>query len=197
MIKNYFKIAFRNLWRNKGFSAINIFGLAWGIATCLVIVLYVQNELSYDRYNKKANRTGRVIFRGIFQGEKLNESNVMPPTAMTIKKDFPEVQEATRLRDLGYPNIEYKDKKLKGQHFAFADSNFFQVFTLPFLQGNARTALLEPNTLVISKTLAQKYFGTEDPMGKVLNFKDQKTNFRITGVIDDVPENSHFHFDLF
>jgi putative ABC transport system permease protein len=197
MIKNYFKIAFRNLWRNKGFSAINIFGLALGIATCLVIVLYVQNELSYDRYNKKADRTVRVIFKGIFQGEKLNESNVMPPTAMTIKKDFPEVQEATRLRDQGFPNIQYKDKKLKEQHFAFVDSNFFQVFTLPFLQGNAKTALLEPNTLIISKTLAQKYFGNEDPMGKVLNFKDQKTNFKITGVIDDVPENSHFHFDLF
>ncbi|HMH31911.1 MAG TPA: ABC transporter permease, partial [Puia sp.] len=197
MIKNYFKIAFRNLWRNKGFSAINIFGLALGIATCLVIVLYVQNELSYDRYNKKADRTVRVIFKGLFQGEKLNESNVMPPTAMTIKKDFPEVQEATRLRDQGFPNIQYQDKKLKEQHFAFVDSNFFQVFTLPFLEGNAKTALLEPNTLVISKTLAQKYFGSEDPIGKVLNFKDQKTNFKITGVIDDVPENSHFHFDLF
>src|SRR5450432_3864584 len=98
MIKNYFKIAFRNLWRNKAFSAINIFGLAIGIATCLVIMLFVQNELSYDRYNQKADRIVRVVFRGTVEGQKMKEANVMPPVAQTLKANYPQVLEATRLQ---------------------------------------------------------------------------------------------------
>src|SRR6266545_7462328 len=105
MIKNYFKIAFRNLLRNKAFSAINILGLAIGIATCLIIMLFVNNELSYDRYNKKANRIVRVFFQGNVQGEKMNETVVMPPVAQTLKADFPEVEEATRIRDYGSPRL--------------------------------------------------------------------------------------------
>src|SRR5450432_1975203 len=105
MFINYFKIAFRNLWRNKGFSAINIFGLAIGIATCLIIMLFVQNELGYDRFNKKANQIVRVSFQGLVQGEKMNESTVMPPVAQALKAEFPEVQEATRLRDFGTPRL--------------------------------------------------------------------------------------------
>src|SRR5450432_3606433 len=105
MIKNYFKIAFRNLWKNKAFSAINILGLAIGIATCLIIMLFVQNELGYDRYNKKADRIVRVNFQGMAQGEKFNESSVMPPVAQTMKNDFPEVEEATRIRNYGTPRL--------------------------------------------------------------------------------------------
>src|SRR5450432_2860214 len=105
MIKNYFKIAFRNLWGNKAFSAINIFGLAIGIATCLIIMLFVQNELSYDRYNKKADRIVRINFQGSAAGETFNEASVMPPVAQTMKTDFPEVKEATRLRGYGTPRL--------------------------------------------------------------------------------------------
>lgn len=197
MFKNYFKIAVRNLWRNKGFSAINIFGLSIGLATCLVILLYVQSELGYDRYNKKADRIVRVVLKGMVKGEKLNEANVMPPTAQTLKADFPEVQEATRLRNYGTPRISYGDKLFKDDAFAFADSNFLQVFTIPLLRGDARTALLQPNSIVISRAMAQKYFGGEDPMGKVLDFKDWKISCKVTGVFDKIPVNSHFHFDLF
>src|SRR5258708_1505075 len=131
------------------------------------------------------------------QGEKLNEANVMPPTAQTLKADFPEVQEATRLRDYGYPRISFGDRLFKEDAFAYADSNFFQVFTIPLLQGDARTALLQPNSVVISRTMAQKYFGSEDPMGKTLNFKDWNTSYKITGVFDKTPVNPHFHSDLF
>jgi putative ABC transport system permease protein len=197
MFKNYFKIAIRNLWRNKGFSTINILGLSIGLATCLVILLFVQNELGYDRYNKKADRIVRVVLRGMVQGEKMNEANVMPPTAQTLKADFPEVLEATRLSDYGYPRITYGDKTLKDNPFAYADSNFFQVFTIPFLRGDAKTALLQPNSIVISRALAQKYFGNDDPMGKTLNFKDWNTSYKVTGVFDKIPVNSHFHFELF
>src|ERR1700716_4337412 len=133
MFKNYLKIALRNLLRNKIFSAINIFGLAIGIATCMIIMLFIQNELGYDSYNKKADRMVRVVFRGSMQGEKMKEAMVMPPTAQTLKSDYPEVLEATRLRQYGYPRITYGDKTFKENAFAYADSNFFQVFTLPLI----------------------------------------------------------------
>ncbi len=197
MIKNHIIIAFRNLFRNKSFTAINIFGLAVGIATCLLIMLFVQDELSYDSFNKKADQIVRVVFRGSVQGEKMKEAMVMPPVAQTLKLEYPEVLEATRLRKYGYPRITYGDKTFKENAFAYVDSNFFQVFTLPFIKGDPNTALLEPNTIVISETVAKKYFGDENPIGKVLNFKDLNTSFKITGVMRPMPVNSHFHFDLF
>lgn len=197
MFKNYFKIAIRNLWRNKGFSAINIFGLAIGIATCLLIMSFLQNELSYDRYNTNADRIVRVVLRGKMQGGDIKEANVMPPVAQTLKKDYPEVQEATRICSYGTPLVVVGDKNFRDNKFAFVDSNFFEVFTLPLIQGNAQRALLQPNTIVISKAVAQQYFGNANPIGKVLDFKEMKVMFTVTGVISEVPMNSHFHFDLF
>lgn len=198
MFKNYLNIAFRKLWKNKSFSAINIIGLAIGIAICLIIMLFVNNELSYDKFNEKANRMYTVYFQGNVQGEKMNEASIMPPVAQTLKKDYPEVESATRLRDYGKPKLVYNNKSFKEDAFAFVDSNFFQVFTLPLIEGNAKTALLEPNTVVITKALAKKYFGTEDPMGKVIAFKNgNNASCKITGVIDKVPVNANFHFELF
>jgi putative ABC transport system permease protein len=197
MIRNYFKIAFRNLWRNKGFSAINIFGLAIGIGTCLIMLLFVQHELSYDRFNTKADRIVRVVFNGHVKGEKMKEANVFPPVAQTLKNDYPEVQEATRLCFGGAPLVTYQEKTFQEYAFAYADANFFQVFTLPLIQGNAATALAEPNTVIITKALAEKYFGQDDPIGKILNFKTWNTAYKVTGVINKVPDNSHFHFDMF
>lgn len=197
MLKNQIRIALRTLWRNKIFSAINILGLAIGLATCLLIMLFVKHELSYDRYNEKADRIVRVFLKGSFQGEELNESHVMPPTAQTLLADFPEVQEATRLRRAGVPRISYREKSFRDNELVYVDSNFFQVFTLPLLKGDAKTALTEPNTIVISQTVAQRFFGNEDPMGKVLELKEGGNSLRITGIMEDIPENSHFHFDLF
>lgn len=197
MVRNYFKIAFRNLWRNKAFSVLNILGLAIGIATCLVIWLFVQNELSYDRYNEKAGRMVRVVFRGTVQGEKMREANVMPPVAQVFKANFPEVQEATRLMAAGRPRISFGEKTFRDDGLAFVDSNFFRVFTLPLLKGDPSTVLLQSNSVVISRVMAKKYFGDADPMGKVLVFPDQKASCTVTGVFDKVPNNSHFHFDLF
>jgi putative ABC transport system permease protein len=197
MIKNHFKIALRSLLRNKTFTLINISGLAIGLATCLLIMLFVQNELSYDRFNEKADRIVRVVFRGAIQGQKMKEASVMPPVAQTMQKDYPEVQEATRLRKAGFPRISIGDKTFKDDAFAYVDSNFFHVFTLPFLKGDPKTALLDPNSIVISETLAKKYFGTEDPMGRTLHFKDMNADLKITGLMRDIPSNSHFHFDIF
>ncbi|MDR3716898.1 MAG: ABC transporter permease [Puia sp.] len=197
MFRNYFKIAVRNLWRNKGVSSINLSGLAIGIATCLIILLFVRSELSYDRYNVKADRMVRVTFRGSSQGGEMKEANVMPPVAQTLLKDYPEVEEATRLQRGSKYIVRYQDRVFSEKGFAYVDSNFFQVFTLPLEEGDARTALIEPNTVVITREIAQKYFGKEDPVGKVLSVKGWKTDLKVTGVIDKVPVNSHFHFDFF
>ncbi|MCW3087625.1 MAG: FtsX-like permease family protein [Sediminibacterium sp.] len=197
VFRNYIKIAIRNLWRNKGFSAINILGLAIGIATCLIIMLFVQNELGYDRFNKKADRMVRVVFKVTMKGDNLSEPHVMPPVARVLKTDYPEVQEATRLRNYGSPRMVYGDKSFNEDAFAFVDSNFFQVFTLPLVKGDAAVALAEPNSIVITRELARKYFGIEDPMGKLLVFKESNTAYKVTGMIDKVPVNAHFHFEMF
>ncbi|MBD2699227.1 ABC transporter permease [Spirosoma sp. BT702] len=197
MLTNYIKIAWRNLLRNKAFSAINIVGLALGLATCLLISLFLLDELSYDRYNEKANRMVRVVFHAVMNGGEINEAIVMPPVAQTMKADYPEVEAATRIRTAGSPSITVGDKTFRDDQLAQVDSNFFQVFTLPFIQGDAKTALIQPNAAVITQAMARKYFGNENPIGKFITIKSWNALFKVTGVIDKVPVNSHFHFDMF
>ncbi|MHA4845899.1 ABC transporter permease [Flavitalea antarctica] len=197
MIQSYFKIAFRSLWRNRAFSLINIFGLATGLATCIIIMLFVKHELSYDTYSKKADRTVRVVFRGKVQGQEMREANVFPPVAKTMLKDYPEVEEATRLRVGGAPVVVTGNKTFNERNIAMADPNFFTLFTIPLLLGDVKTALIEPNSLVITKEVAAKYFGNANPIGKMLTFKNFGKDFRVTGLIDKIPEASHFHFDMF
>ncbi|HVX48537.1 MAG TPA: ABC transporter permease [Chitinophagaceae bacterium] len=196
MFKNYFKIALRNLMRDKAFSAINILGLALGMATCLLITLYVQNELGYDRYNSNADRIVRVTFRGVMQSGVVKEANVMPPLAAAFKKDFPEVLEATRIRPVGNHKAVYGKKSFKDDAIAFVDSNFFRVFTVSLLKGNEASALLKPNTVVLSNATAKKFFGNDDPVGKVLEFPEDHASLTVTGVYDKIPDESHFHFDM-
>jgi len=195
MLKNYFKTAWRNIYKNKLFSAINILGLSIGIATCFIIMLYVQDELSYDRFNEKADRTYRVAFKANINGGKILEGNVMPPVAAVLKKDYPEVEEATRLNLNGDTKITYNNKTFKESKLAIVDSNFFSVFTLPFIKGSSKTALMEPHNIVLTKNIAHKYFDTEEPIGKLLKIDNEV--FKVTGVIDNIPANSHFHFDFF
>ncbi|MFT3823952.1 MAG: ABC transporter permease [Chitinophagaceae bacterium] len=195
MFRNYLKTAWRNVRKNKLFSTINILGLSIGIATCFIIMLYVQDELSYDRFNKKADRTYRVAFKASINGGKILEGNVMPPVAAVLKKDYPEVEEATRLNLNGETKITYNNRTFKESRLAIVDSNFFSVFTLPFIKGDPATALMEPHSIVLTKEMAYKYFDTEEPAGKVLEIDNEL--FKITGVIDNIPANSHFHFDFF
>ncbi|GAB3315274.1 ABC transporter permease [Larkinella ripae] len=197
MLRNYFKIAWRNLLRNRAFSAINIVGLAIGLATCLLISLFVLDELSYDRFHEKADRIVRVVFQGTVQGGKMNEAHVMPPVARTLRADYPEVEEATRLRVGGRPQFRIGDKVFNDERMAFADSNFFQVFSFPLVQGDPKTALTQPNTVVLTKPTALKLFGQENVLGKTLQVKGSDMPLTITGVMAEIPTNSHFHFDLF
>ncbi|CCG98229.1 protein of unknown function DUF214 [Fibrella aestuarina BUZ 2] len=197
MLANYIKIAWRSLRKNKAFTFINSIGLAMGLATCMLIMLFVLDELSYDRFNEKADRIVRVIFRGSSAGGAMNEAHVMPPVAQALKADYPEVEDATRIRMAGSPIVTVNNTTFREAAVAFADSNLLQVFTLPLLEGNAKTALLRPNTAVITQALARKYFGDKDPLGQLISLKSWNATYQVTGVIDNVPTNSHFHFDLF
>src|SRR6516225_3952820 len=127
MFKNYLKTAWRNIRKNKLFSFINILGLSLGIATCFIIMLYVQDELSYDRFNKNADNIARIVFNANINGGKINESVVMAPVAQTMKRDFPEVQDATRLQQMGSTKVNFGNKVFKDDQFAFVDPNFFSI----------------------------------------------------------------------
>ena len=199
MVKNYFKIAWRNLLKNKAFSFINIMGLSIGITVCFVIMLYVQDELSYDRFNVKADRIYRIAFKATINGGKINESNVMPPVAGALQREFPEVEEVTRINEGGKPKIIYQNKTFKDDRVALVDSNFFNVFTVSFIKGNPKTALIEPHTAVVTKEFAKKFFGNEDPLGKLISIPagSDQTPIKITGVFNRIPANAHFHFDVF
>ena len=196
MLRNYIKIAWRNIKKNKVFSVINITGLSLGISVCFIIMLYVQDELSYDNYNAHSDRIARIQLKASINGGEINEASVMAPVAQAVKTDFPEVEDATRLQFMGSPKVVYGTKSFKNDRFAFADPNFFNVFTLPLLSGNTKTALSQPNTIVISKLTAEKYFGNEDPIGKMLGFNNNTELYKVTGVFDKIPENSHFHADM-
>jgi putative ABC transport system permease protein len=175
-----------------------MFGLSLGMATCFIIMLYVQDELSYDRFNQYADRIARVVFRADINGGKINESVTMPPVAQTMKRDFPEVEEATRLLSFGTPKILYKDKVFKDDRFALADPNFFSLFTLPMLEGDPKTALGQPYSVVITQSTAKKYFGRDNAIGKtIILTNDNNQPYKVTGVMKDMPANAHFHFDLF
>ncbi len=195
MFKNYVKIALRNFLKHKGFSFINIFGLAIGVACCLLIVLYVLDEVSYDQYHEKADQIYRVGILG-FVNNNLFHGVVTPsPMAKTLVDEYPEVTAATRLRNFGFPVFRYKDKVFSEERVFWVDQSFFDVFTVHFIKGDPKTALAQPNTIVLTRSMALKYFGDEDPVGKSLN-ADKRRDYLVTGVVEDVPRNSHFHYDF-
>ncbi|HEY2727119.1 MAG TPA: ABC transporter permease, partial [Parafilimonas sp.] len=197
MIRNYLKTAWRNIRKNKLFSFINILGLSIGMATCFIIMLYVQDELSYDRFNKNADNIARVVFHANLNGGKIDESVAMPPVAQTMKKDFPEVQDATRIISFGTPQIIYNNTVFKNDGFALVDPNFFSIFTFPMIEGDAKTALAQPDAVVITQEIAEKYFGKAEPIGKIIEIStDTNRVYKVMGVIKNMPSNSHFHFPI-
>jgi len=193
MFKNYFKVALRNLWKNKAFSAINIVGLATGLAVCLLIVLYVVDELSYDKYNKNADRIYRLDADIFFNNTSAIFAVAPDPLAPTLKRDFPEIEEEVRINNQSDILVKKDNQNVQDHHAAFADSTFFKVFTVPMIEGNPETALKEPNSIVIDETTAKKYFNSTNVLGKTL-VVDNTNYCKITGVIKDIPKQSHFHF---
>jgi putative ABC transport system permease protein len=195
MLKNYLKVALRNLWKNKAFSAINIMGLATGLSVCLLIVLYVVDELSYDKYNVKADRIYRIDADIYFNGTQVNFAVSPEPLAAALLKDNPQVEQMVRMNYQGDISIKKGNQNIQDHHAVFADSTFFKVFTVPMIEGDPSTALKEPNSIVIDETTAKKYFNNTDVVGKTL-YVNNSTNCKITGVIKDIPQQSHFHFSF-
>ena len=198
MIRNYLKIAIRNLWKNKTFSFINIAGLAIGLTCFLLIALYVLDELCFDKYNANADRTYRINSDIRFGGADLHMPVTSDMMGQLLKKDYPQVEQYTRLYTFnGDKLIKKGNDYINEEHVGHADSTFFDVFTLPAIEGDTRTALNEPNTVVITESMAKKYFSSTQALGKNLEVKDEKNPlYKVTAVIRDIPENSHFHFDF-
>ncbi|MFT3823812.1 MAG: ABC transporter permease [Chitinophagaceae bacterium] len=198
MIKNYLKIAFRHLSRHKVFTTIQVFGFAVGLATCLLITLFVRDELSYDRYNTKADRIYRVNADFKLNGEVLNERLSPAPLAPALTAGFPYIEKTLRIAREGTLLVNKGQEVIPEPNTCFADSTFFDVFSLSVLAGDPKTALTEPQSMVITGTIAHKYFpgiALTDIPGKTL-LTDKKTNYRITAVIADLPAQSHIHYNF-
>ncbi|HLX92303.1 MAG TPA: ABC transporter permease [Puia sp.] len=191
MLKSYFKIAFRNLWRKRAYSLINISGLAVGMACCFLIFLYVHFELSYDRYHQRADRIYRVVGDVKSSSETLHWYETPGPLGRSIKNDFPQVLEVTRFINASLL-IRKGNFKFQETHSIWADSSIFSVFDLPLIYGNPRTALSEPNSIVMSEAAALKYFGHSNPVGQHLLLTGLGLPAIVTGLMKDIPENSHF-----
>jgi len=197
MIKNYLKITLRNLANQKLYTFLNVLGLSIGIASCLLILLYVHHELSYDTFHERAERIYRVGLNGKIADQEVFTTNTTPPLAFTAVEEFPEVENATRIYAY-WDNqvIRYGELVISEEEVYLADSTFFDVFSFPLLAGDPATALVEPNSIVIPEDVARKYFGDEPALGKTLLLGNDKTPHTITGVLEKLPDNSHFHFSM-
>jgi putative ABC transport system permease protein len=200
MLRNYFKIAWRNLIKNKGFTAINIIGLSLGIGCFIMISMFVIDELSYDRYHEKANRIYRINSDIIFGGTEMKMAVSADPMGETLKNDYPEVEQYVRFHASNNSKLIKKGNDFINESaVTHADSTLFDVFTFPAIIGDTKTALKQPNTVVITETAAKRYFGSAElAIGEMLETDDNdQTLYKVTAVIEDIPKNSHFNFDFF
>lgn len=192
MIKNYFKIAIRSLWRNKGFSAINIFGLAIGMTSALLIFLWVQNELSVDRFHKKADRIYLMYNRDKdAEGKMFAWPNTPKILAPTLQKDYPEVESTTRFNNITF--LLTAGEKRINERGAFVDTSFLNIFSFPLLEGNAANALKGSYSIVLTEKLAKILFGNGNALGKIVKI-DSVNNCTVTGILKDLPNNTRFAF---
>ena len=198
MLHNYLITAWRNLIKNKAFSLINILGLSTGLCCFLLILLFVQDELHYDRFNQKADRIYRVSSSLRFGGTSLDFPLASDPMGEVLKKDYPQVEQFTRIfTSNGSKQIKKGNLFITEQRVANVDSTFFDVFTFLVVSGKTENALNEPNTVVITESTAKKYFGTAEAVGRLVETTENgKTLYKVTAVIQDMPENGHFHFDF-
>jgi putative ABC transport system permease protein len=197
MLRNYLKIAVRNLWRNKIFSGINVIGLSVGLASCLLLFMYITHELSYDDFQQKADRIARVTMEYSMEGHTAKIPQTGTKVAPEFGRQFPEIESGVRLinRD---GIVSNGDQQFSEKRIVFADSAFFSLFSFHLIKGNPQTALAGPNLVVLSETTARRYFGTENPVGKTLriNTGGSFRDYSITGVVSDCPANSQIKYDL-
>ncbi|HEX3386692.1 MAG TPA: ABC transporter permease [Mucilaginibacter sp.] len=195
MFRNYLRSAWRNITRHKFISFINIFGLTVGLTCCLLIITYLINELSYDRYNANADRTYRVtrIFYSRNGEANLHLSSIAPPFGPLLQLAFPDIEKVTRVLPNGTTVFRYKEKLFNEQNGFFADENFFKVFSVNVTDGDRKTALNEPYSVMVTPEIARKYFGSEDPINKTVILDNTKHEFKVTGVFEPFPANAHMH----
>ena len=196
MLSNYVKIAFRNARQQKLYSLINILGLAVGLMAALLILAYLQEELSYDRFHQKADRIYRVNLDYNYNGESGIGSTTPPPVAGRLVTDYPEVEAATRVYREGNTMVRYQDRAFDEEGVLSVDSTFLSIFDFPLLEGDAATALVAPNSIVITPAVARKYFGDASPLGKTLLLWEYRVPCQVTGVIAPPPRTSHLQFDV-
>ena len=194
MIKNFFKTAWRGMIKNKFYSIINILGLTIGMTSAILILLWIHNEMSHDRFYEKTDRIYLANNRDKVNGEMFAWNNTPKPLGLAIKKDYPEVEDVVRLNEYAANFLLTVGDKHFSLHGEFADSDFLKMFSLPLLQGNAATALNSPNGIVLTQQLAIKLFGNEDAMGKTVRI-DTADNFTVTAVLKDLPPNTRFNFE--
>ncbi|HEX7844508.1 MAG TPA: ABC transporter permease [Chitinophagaceae bacterium] len=196
MFKNYFKATLRSLLKNKSFSAINIVGLTAGLTCCILMVLYIQHEMSYDKFQEKGDRIARVIMEYKFSEGELSKGNFTSTKVFpSFKRNFPEVEDGVRMTAAGRI-IKYEDKLFTEKKFFYADSTFFNIFSFKLLRGKAATVLGSPKMVVLTESTAKKYFGNDDPVGKVIQVGSMQDNYQVTGVTEDCPSNSQIKFDF-
>jgi putative ABC transport system permease protein len=193
MFTSTFKIALRNLLRDISYSLINILGLTIGITGSLFLILYVYDDLSFDRYNEKADRIYRISSKITEPDDAFNWAVTQVPLAPQIKQDYPEVEESTRLIQSDRHLYKYEEAEFFEEEVSYADSTVFDIFTWPLVEGNPKTALTQPNSIVLTRTFSERYFGNESPIGKVLQREDNNS-YTVTGLIEDVPKNSNYRF---
>jgi heme/copper-type cytochrome/quinol oxidase subunit 2 len=194
MLKNYIKIALRNIVRHKGYSIINIAGLAVGMACCILILLWVQHELSYDRFHENADTLYRVVMEFKHPGGQIAHSRTTcPPLAPFLKNEYPEIRDAARFR-YRFWQLKYNDKTFI-ELGALADPSFLKMFTFPLIKGDSASALSDPYSIVLTEELAEKYFGNEDPIGESIKVSNW-FSLKVTGVIKNIPQNSHINFNF-
>ena len=194
MFRNYLQSLRRNITHNKFYTVLNIFGLSAGIATALFILLYIQDEQAYDKYNINYKRIYRIESDFTINNKHEQYAVVPIPLGPALKNEFPEIEAFVRIDMIGNVLFRNNNKEYYEENFVLADSSVFNVFSYPFIYGSPKSALAEPNSIVLTKKIAEKYFGEENPLGKVL-LSGEGTSYQITGVIQDLPTNSHLKFD--
>lgn len=198
MLKNYLKVSIRSLVKHRAYSFINILGLTVGVACCLVIYLFVRHELSYDRFHEQADNIYRLTVDWTSQTSDFKNALSSAPMGPAVQSDFPDVLGMVRFKpEEKKVLVRYEDKRFYTDHnrFMYADPSVFSIFSFRLIGGDPTSALAEPNTIVLTESMARKYFDEEDPVGNILQI-DERANFLVTGVMEDVPPNAHFHFDF-
>ena len=193
MLKNLFKTAVRHILKHFGYSILNILGLILGISSALFLIIYVSDELSYDRFHEKADRIYRVSTKITEPDDQFTWNVAQIPFGPQVAKDYPEVQSFVRFINMPRALYKYEDKEFNEENFYYADSTLFDIFTYKVVKGDVKSALQEPHKIILTERIAARYFGNSDPIGKTLTA--DTVTYEVTAVIKDIPTYSHFRFD--